>query len=412
MPIRRSLFVIICLLGLMLPAVLLSFHPNSPPTPPPSAADAVAAKSVFDRLRSNNSSSAAQDIRLSWEELSSIVKMGGRAAKIDNSLSTRDGERLKLSGSKALPLGFWANIVLWVAPNASGTPVITGQFGRVHVPAIVMNAAEKLGRLILRQRGIELPPSVKIVQKLSLSDDGIAAQIVLPRNSKLILALSALRPEQIDRELVRQRYCAMTKVQREKPTTDFTTALRRSFSGAFRGRQDNRARLVALAMMTVSSKVGKSVAVDEAAIASCRIPVADFLLLERPDLPKHWALSAALSAIYGADVSDVMGTWKEMADSAPNGSGFSYVDLAADRSGSMAGSRLSDENSTDAIQLWLAHVSDERLLPISSLALSEGLSEAEFKARFTSVESPEFAAIVARIDRTLARGMRPNATSQ
>jgi len=42
-----------------------------------------------------------------------------------------------------------------------------------------------------------------------------------------------------------------------------------------------------------------------------------------------------------------------------------------------------------------------QIVPLHALALSEGLTEAEFQSRYTSTESPEYGAMVAKIDRVL-----------
>ena len=133
----------------------------------------------------------------------------------------------------------------------------------------------------------------------------------------------------------------------------------------------------------------------------CRIAAQPVLLLGRNDLAKHWALSAALAALYGEDISQAMGTWKEISDSGPNGSGFSFVDLSADRSGIHWAMKAGDVSQAEAARSALAGITEVQIDPLHALALSEGLTEAEFQARYTSTESPEYTAMVARIDRVL-----------
>ena len=134
----------------------------------------------------------------------------------------------------------------------------------------------------------------------------------------------------------------------------------------------------------------------------CGSSAAKYELLGRDDLAKHWAVSAALTSTYGAQASLSMGTWKEISDSGAGGSGFSLVDLAADRSGTFSAARGSEEESAAAVQTWLSVAGPEELLPVSALALAEGMTEAEFQSRFASTDSAEFAATVQRIDATLA----------
>jgi hypothetical protein len=129
------------------------------------------------------------------------------------------------------------------------------------------------------------------------------------------------------------------------------------------------------------------------------------MLLGREDLAKHWAVSAALTATFGEDASIAVGTWKEISDSGQGGSGFSLVDLAADRAGIFAARRASDDSLALAQQQKLANAREADILPISAIAEREGMSEAEFKARYASTDSAAYAETVRRIDATLA-GLR------
>ena len=120
--------------------------------------------------------------------------------------------------------------------------------------------------------------------------------------------------------------------------------------------------------------------------------LADPVLGGRTDLAKHWALSAALTAAFGRDAARAIGQWKELSDSLPSGSGFSFVDLAADRSGMHAAEALADPARATQAEALLARADDELLLPAALTRAPEGLTEAQFLARFGSTESARFTA--------------------
>jgi uncharacterized protein YfiM (DUF2279 family) len=164
--------------------------------------------------------------------------------------------------------------------------------------------------------------------------------------------------------------------------------------------------LVALAMVAVGPGAGRMAGDPDKLAGNCAVPGPELTLAGRADLAKHWALSAALAATYGENVSAVLGTWKEVADSGKGGSGFSYADLAADRAGILVARRLSDPAMAAATRRWLAQAKDADLLPMADLALAEGMSAEEFASRFVNTESKEHGRVVARIDAALARAMR------
>jgi hypothetical protein len=111
---------------------------------------------------------------------------------------------------------------------------------------------------------------------------------------------------------------------------------------------------------------------------------------------------AALTSVFGTQASISLGTWKEVSDSGAGGSGFSLVDLAADRSGVFIADHGGQGDQAESVGKWLAGVNEADLLPISALALAEGMTEAEFRSRYASTDSTEFALTVQRIDETLA----------
>jgi diketogulonate reductase-like aldo/keto reductase len=65
-----------------------------------------------------------------------------------------------------------------------------------------------------------------------------------------------------------------------------------------------------------------------------------------------------------------LGTWKEVSDSGAGGSGFSLVDLAADRSGTFSALHGTEEDHAGSVREWLAGVSQAEqlgVLPYSPL---------------------------------------------
>jgi hypothetical protein len=166
--------------------------------------------------------------------------------------------------------------------------------------------------------------------------------------------------------------------------------------------ESNRARLAALAVYTAGGTAARVAPETYRRAEACGPAPRPALLLGRADLAKHWALSAALAVTAGDDVGLAMGEWKELADSRPDGSGFSFVDLAADRSGIATGRRALDPAAAPELARRLAQARSEDLLPVRALALAEGMTEADFVQRFRDLDSEAYTAVIARIDAALA----------
>jgi hypothetical protein len=249
-------------------------------------------------------------------------------------------------------------------------------------------------------RGPDLPPLDAMVRSLAVRPAGVSMILALPRKTRLFGQLNAAQANPVDPALVASHYCRLSEAQLAQPTFEMATHVRRAFEGPG-SVADNRAAMVALAMISVTPSVGNLAAGTAALTDNCRLPPQQLTLLGRTDLAKHWALSAALAALFGEDLSQSMGTWKEIADSGANGSGFSFVDLAADRSGIHHARRASDEATAAAERARLSTVSEEQLVPVRALAFAEGMTEAEFRARYTSTESAEYKRVVQVIDRVL-----------
>jgi hypothetical protein len=126
-------------------------------------------------------------------------------------------------------------------------------------------------------------------------------------------------------------------------------------------------------------------------------------LYGRDDYSKHFTISAILAARAGGPVSDAVGLYKELAD-ARTASGFSLDDIAADRAGTLFGQKAVESvSSARRLQAQVAvGITNDDILPVVE-DLPVSMSEAEFKRRFGGVDTPQYHAAVAEIERRLAK---------
>ena len=122
-------------------------------------------------------------------------------------------------------------------------------------------------------------------------------------------------------------------------------------------------------------------------------------LAGRHDLAQHFVISATLAAWSGEPVADAIGLYKEL-DDARRGSGFSFVDLAADRAGTRFGEILARNPGRLAEQL-ASGLSEHDLLP-SVGDLPEYLDAERFRREYESPNSPRFKAMTRDIETRLS----------
>jgi hypothetical protein len=143
-------------------------------------------------------------------------------------------------------------------------------------------------------------------------------------------------------------------------------------------------------------------------IDESRLPEAEALRARitahgRPDWPRHFWVSAALTLLSDADRSITVGLTKELMDAAPGGSGFSFADLAADAAGNaFALAATQDAASARATQRKImrgARIED--YLP-DLHDLPEGLTRDEFQTEYGGLGGEGTQRVVDEINRRLA----------
>lgn len=117
-------------------------------------------------------------------------------------------------------------------------------------------------------------------------------------------------------------------------------------------------------------------------------------LLDRNDLARHYIISAALNVLSQSAMSLAIGEFKELMDRAKGGSGYSFVDLAADMAGNALAEALKHDHKRSFVIQRLSELNSESELMPSTSHLPEGLSVEAFRARFVEVDSPAYRQLV------------------
>jgi len=121
-------------------------------------------------------------------------------------------------------------------------------------------------------------------------------------------------------------------------------------------------------------------------------------LYKRTDLAQHFIGSAAITASMNDQVSKAVGEEKELSD-AQGGSGFSFVDLAADKAGTRFGEMAtSSPENARKLQKKISEIKDYTDFMPDPSDLPEHMDNTEFKQRFESVDSVVYQELSKQID--------------
>jgi hypothetical protein len=121
-------------------------------------------------------------------------------------------------------------------------------------------------------------------------------------------------------------------------------------------------------------------------------------LYKRIDLAQHFIGSAALTASADKQVAKMAGEEKELSD-AKGGSGFSFIDLAADKAGIRFGEiATASPESARRLQLAMSQIKDYTDFMPDPRDLPEKMNETDFKSRYGSVHSPAYQELSKKID--------------
>jgi hypothetical protein len=297
----------------------------------------------------------------------------------------------------------WVNITGRVASGRTAFPDVELQVGAWRFPPWAVRGVLRVADHLARWRGHQLPPTTSMVRDVAVGHHAVDATLAVPRELfRLAREMAGSSEAPIDEVLVEAAYRRLVdaKLAADAP---LGAALRTVFSDRPIGAGAvgyNRAALIALAMYVASPQAQRLVG-SEVSIETTDTPPVQ--LGGRRDLAKHFTLSAALAARLDPRFTRAIGEWKELDDSLPGGTGFSFVDLTADRAGLLLARAAIDPATAEGVAGQLASVGNDALFPSAAHRLAEGLSEAEFSRRYGGLEAARYQQAIRRADHLLAR---------
>jgi hypothetical protein len=166
--------------------------------------------------------------------------------------------------------------------------------------------------------------------------------------------------------------------------------------------KENEAAIFALAIYTGHHRFANLVGDVQPKKGKVALPKAKSMLKSRTDLNQHFIFSAALKILSEQGLSIAIGEFKELMDRSDEGSGYSFVDLAADFAGVEFAIAATNPSSASSVQTILAGITDENVFFPNIDGLPEGLSKSDFTRIFAEVDSHEYLEMVRSIKQRIA----------
>jgi hypothetical protein len=339
-------------------------------------------------------------------------------ARVDAAFGEPSGT-LALRGSLRLPLGRWLNGQASARATVSDGRLELAEprlgLGRFELPHALLDASAPLVALAIRSER-RLRPVLPAIESLRVEQKALVARyrrMEIPPG--MLASLVWGEGESLAlRDAVADQVAALLARLPTVPAGDarFGAALEAAFARA-RERasaegsnavDENRGALLALGVVLGHERLSAVVGhvVDSETRARIQSARGGATLRGRADWSRHFALSGALTVLSAVAPSDAAGLFKEELD-ADGGSGFSFGDLLADRSGTtLAAAATRDEAAAAALQARLAggFRVDDYFPPAEGLP--EGISDVDLRARYGGVGGPLYSKHVEEIERRVA----------
>jgi len=402
--LRRLRFGLLCVI--LLVEVLAVLLIDREPTVWQGAASAqhyfTATRNILKKKKKNQSQVKLRSIVLSEDDLTAMANFILMRKSLEGFAQARiEGRRLTILVSVKLPIHFddyYLNLRL-IADDAEPRAFVKQvKAGYVALPKpLVRLLGWWLGRTTHLGRYVHL--TAPLFQELRIREGGL--RIMLDWDPEIMGQAQDLVADLADKERLRVYYTKLAEwvaLSRSKRFIGlgvvtqplFALARERSEVEGGDAREENRAVILVLATYANGKSLASAIFPSWGAPNLAR---RELLLSHRVDAAQHFTTSAVLAASGHRAFADVVGLAKEFNDS-HGGSGFSFIDLAADRAGALFGKMaVGSDESARRVQQLLSQAPDESVFMPSIRDLPENLGAEDFARLYGDLESPQFQAL-------------------
>ncbi|MDP4536352.1 hypothetical protein Q3O60_09135 [Alkalimonas collagenimarina] len=353
------------------------------------------------------------EFQITSDEANALIAIGRRIyPEVQGRVNIANHQMIVAMSAPLFQQRLYLNVSALVLPSKQGLKLDEVRIGRLRLPGwLVLSSAERIGNQLLKPAGATQLRAA--IHEVTFEHDTLILHYQVPEQLQLS-QLNRFREQWQpygDPEHIQHYY--QTLVNSQSGGTALSGYLEVLFKEASRRYQDNngsrsaieenQAALLALAVFFGSSKL-------ELILGDVRTkqPVAQsrqrVTLAGRLDLQQHFVYSAAIKTLTNRDIGFLAGEMKELLDTNPGGSGFSFVDLLADKAGvRFAEIALYSEATARALQQFIVQngLTDAELLPDFSL-FPEGIQYDTFREDFDTIESEQYQLMLAQINQALA----------
>lgn len=422
----RKFIILSLLLVILLPVLLLSLMIDSRPTVAtartPAIADAQKTKALLQDSWEILKQNRPADLSVGVDDLNAAVSFLTRGATYISGEFSQQQQLLRGKFSLKIaktPLGDYINFELTILPSEHGLALGDCSIGRVPVSGALLLWLGRTGLDLLggEQLGSRL---LATVERVSFAPGRVlvgfrSGQEFAELKNRLFAQLKKFRGDPAaEEELARIDYYLqqLEKINRQRGTGQ--ASLSQILGPLFRqaGEQsanrpalaENRAALYALAIYLGGREFRQ--------LASYllnpqqpfpRNQTTSYTLAGRRDLLKHFLVSAGIKLMSDAQIGFAVGEFKELLDANNGGSGFSFIDLAADRSGLyFAQHATGSAAEANLFQQKIAEIGNEEDFFPPIERLEEGLHAQKFIDRYGNVDTGRYKEVVQLIDQRIA----------
>lgn len=419
----RKLLLLLIFLSVLVPGALLLLGLDKAPavTTPPNVAfnDLRHAQDLLRRLDPRSmQADRVTEISASANDLNMALHAGLSALPDLKGLITVDRGGLSLLTTALLPLpenpfGRYVNVRATVAPSRSGLEVAQFSVGALTIPPIAVQPvlSAVLDFYLGQGKG---EPALASIKHVSVTGDRVTVAFQPPPDLAADVraaarkAIYAADPDKVRAYL--QKIAELAAPLAGKNEVSFAAfvgplfQLARNRSTGADPVPENRALIFALAIFFGDDRFER--ALGDVRPAGLKRPPIDpwrVRLEGRQDWVQHFTISAALYVSGGSGIANAIGEAKEIKDS-DGPSGFSFTDIAADRTGVRFAQRATGSaEQARLVQRILAKDSVKETDFFPRIAdLPEGLTQAQFARRYADVSSPAYATMIDQIDLRIA----------
>lgn len=407
--IIKWIFILFFLIGVLLGMLVANSIDHDALVEQPTALTPVEIKRVKQFIKTNNplNVKSGEIVTQQISEQDLAVLLNYLTLKTSSHLSRQI--RIKVSLEEQLsnvqltarmpetPMGGYVNIKAVLFEEKAEIRIKSLKIGDLNIPTFMLglfsNSVNDIVEKALPEYGLirDSIESVKIEKDQLNVRYTWSAQA--ERQLKTQIGLRMITDELRQALIAHSNYLANKSYKLPKKTTlnhmmniMFAYAKQRSEKHAYNPVTENKAAFIALGAFILKRNIPEMLGEKNFKSAKFR----RVYLRGRHDLSKHFILSAAITSMADSEIAESIGVVKEVRD-AKNGSGFSFIDLAADHAGiRLVKEALSSKEQARKYQQILSEIKAESDYMLDVKNLPEAIAHDQFEKNYEDIGSEAY----------------------